>query len=872
MKRILKLRKLFFAFAVVLGIGITTANAWSNSAAHREAVGVRANSTDLADTSIVFKSNTIDGSQIVNSITANNLVSSNTLVASATTITNIYTGKSGAKFGTKYNPGTLTLKLKSDSNTNIKTLSFVTAKYSSDAGTFSFKADDTTLKSEQTPGTDYTHTFDSPASITTLTIATSSKRGYLTSITATYESADPNKHTVQITSTEDNIQLKDGNTLTMTASCAQEDAVKWSSEDTNIATIDESTGVLTPVGEGSVVITATCSTDSTATATKTITVWKEPEVITNKTVAEVAALATKEDTKTLYQVTGFISSWYGTEDDGTAYGKYYLKDLDTTAKASLYVNGTTADSTALTYDYSTKSYNFDNPNDFLKNEITSVIKLGYRVTIKGFIYKVSTGVFALRGVITSVQDPVVFTALDVDTKNVKTTYNLLDEFDATGLVVHACDENMDNIRELTATTDYSWSPTKFETEGTIEVTVTGLRLYAGLTDTFNVVVKNIGFEISPNGDDIEAQTGDASFERSVINLTGFDTTEVAYEWTSSNTSAVTITNEESATATINIVGVGESTISIYVTDYTEELTKTFKVTVIEKQILFSKVTDTSELIPGKQVMIANSDGSKAMGSQANNNRKALSTTKNGNYIVKTDDLAVFTLLPAKDNGYAFYDETAEKMLSTASSSDNYLKTNGNYGNENAYVTVSVSTSDTTTTTSVVFKGSYTKNNLKYNSQSTIFSCYSSGQQAISIYIAVEGEPESIGNTWAKQFNTSANCDPTGARTLSSDTWKTLTNEFKEQSIPEKMAASYLDTGSSVATTDFVNAINSYEHCLTKYGYTGFINDRGATANSLFNITYRSSYSNTTILAVVLITFTSVTAIGGYMLIHKRKEN
>ena len=695
--------------------------------------------------------------------------------------------------------------------------------------------------------------------------ATTKTRIALNSIKV-YEASNPDAHSVTITSTDDNIELKDGNTLTMTASCAQEDDVKWSSEDTSIATIDESTGVLTPVGVGSVVITATCSTDSTATATKTITVWKEPDVVTNKTVAEVAALATAADATKLYQVTGYISTFVG-----TVYGNFYLKDTSSTAGEALYIHGSTATESAMTYSYLTKTYSFTNPRDFTGNETTKNLAVEYLVTIKGYIKKVETDVFALTGIIAAVQDPIVFTALDVDTKNVKTTYNLLDEFDATGLVVHAINDDLE-LRELTATTDYTWSPTKFETEGTVAVTITGLGTYAGLSKSFNVIVKNIGFEISPNGDDIEAQTGDASIERSVINLTGFDTTDVGYQWTSSNTNAVTITNEENATATINIVGVGESTISIYVTDYTEELTKTFKVTVIEKQILFSKVTDTSQLIPGKEVMIANSDGSKVMGSQANNNRNAVATTKNGDCIVKTDDTAVFTLLPAKDGGFAFYDATAKNLLASVNNTGkNYLYTNGDYGDEHAYAAIPI---DEDGNTSITFQGNatdYPKNQLKYNSQSTIFSCYSSGQDAISIYIAVESEPESIGDTWAKQFNTTANCDPTGVRTLSSNTWSTLKTEFTNQSIPEKMAASYLDVDSSVATDDFKKVVNNYMHCLTKYGYTGFINDRGSSTSSLSNNIYKSSDNNTAISIIVIVSIISVTTIGAYLFIRKRKQ-
>ncbi len=880
MKNIAKrLASLALGFALVLGIGV------SLDGVHSEVVGVRAAEEVVYTlTPSAGKNNSYAGSEdiTINTVEWNatgnvsltpwriggkNISSENRLVYSKTAIQE------------KISKVVLTVQMPTKDNVTVNSLTFSvhsSAENSAKGTTDSSSISKTEISSPSINTTDTTFTFSNTENADwenkyysfNFSVTNSTKNNkYVFFVKAEfYKESNPDAHVVTITSADDNVELKDGNTLVMTATCAQGDDVKWSSGDTSIATIDESTGVLTPVNVGSVVITATCSTDSTATATKTITVWKEPDVITSKTVADVAALATGEDKTKLYEVTGYISTFVG-----TAYGNFYLKDTSSTSGAALYIHGSTATESAMTYSYLTKTYSFTNPRDFTDNETTKKLAAEYLVTIKGYIKKVETDVFALTGIITAVQDPIVFTALEVDTKNVKTTYNLLDEFDASGLVVHAINDDLDT-RELTATTDYSWSPTKFETEGTVAVTITGLGTYAELSESFNVTVKNIGFEISPNGDDIEAQTGDASIERSVINLIGFDTTDVGYQWTSSNTNAVTITNAESATATINIVGVGESTISIYVTDYTEELTKTFKVTVIEKQILFSKVSDTSQLIPGKEVMIANSDGSKVMGSQANNNRNAVAITKNGDCIIKTDDTAVFTLLPAKDGGFAFYDATAKNLLaSVKNTSKNYLYTNGDYGDEHAYAAISI---DKDGNTSITFKGNttdYPKNQLKYNSQSTLFSCYSSGQAAISIYIAVEGDPESIGDTWAKQFNTTANCDPTGARTLSSDTWSTLKTEFTAQTIPEKMAASYLDTSSSVATDDFKKAVNNYMHCLTKYGYTGFINDRGSSTSSLSNNIYKSSDNNTAISIIVIVSIISVTTIGAYLFIRKRKQ-
>ncbi len=333
-------------------------------------------------------------------------------------------------------------------------------------------------------------------------------------------------------------------------------------------------------------------------------------------------------------------------------------------------------------------------------------------------------------------------------------------------------------------------------------------------------------------------------------------------WTSSSVENATVSE------TGLVTGIAEGSATITATCANGD-TATKDITIEPKDALFKKATSNSDLVVGKEVVIASSDGKYVMNTTQNtNNRGASEATLDDEYIVKTSTTAVFTLLPAKNNGFAFYDKTNKAMLASNSSSSNYLKTDGDYGEEKAYATVTISSG----TATVKFQGSNTKNLLKKNSSSMLFSCYDSGQAEIAIYVAVEGDPETLGDTWAKQFNTTANCDPTGVRTLSSDKWTTLTTEFKAQSIPEKMAASYLDTESSLATTDFKKAINNYEHCLTKYGYKGFINDRGTTTNSLSNLAYKSSDSSTAILIVTLVSFVSVTAVGGYFFVRKRRYN
>lgn len=80
----------------------------------------------------------------------------------------------------------------------------------------------------------------------------------------------------------------------------------------------------------------------------------------------------------------------------------------------------------------------------------------------------------------------------------------------------------------------------------------------------------------------------------------------------------------------------------------------------------------------------------------------------------------------------------------------------------------------------------------------------------------------------------------------------------------------LKNGTSTEAT-VLEALELYDHIVRRYG-NEIINDfmaRGITHNAS-NITYKTSNSNTTILVVILVTFASVTAVGGYFFLRKRK--
>ncbi len=97
----------------------------------------------------------------------------------------LYKGKAGMKMGASGSAGSITLNLSSAVTT--KTVTIVATKYGSDTGTLSVTANGSTaIGSAQTPQTSestLTFTTDAAVAISSLTVATSTKRAYVKSIT-----------------------------------------------------------------------------------------------------------------------------------------------------------------------------------------------------------------------------------------------------------------------------------------------------------------------------------------------------------------------------------------------------------------------------------------------------------------------------------------------------------------------------------------------------------------------------------------------------------------------------------------------------------------------------------------------------------------
>ena len=162
---------------------------------------------------------------------------------------------------------------------------------------------------------------------------------------------------------------------------------------------------------------------------------------------------------------------------------------------------------------------------------------------------------------------------------------------------------------------------------------------------------------------------------------------------------------------------------------------------------YELVTDASTLVAGDSILIVCNDTSykKILSTKQNaNNRGAVefASINEDNTITPVNGSAVI-LLGQEDGKWTFYVTNGETQgyLYAASRSNNYLRTEQKV-DANAKATISIESGGNAT---IKFSGTNTRNTIFYNSQNTLFSCYSSSatQKKVQIYRQVKVKIEDL---------------------------------------------------------------------------------------------------------------------------------
>ena len=271
-------------------------------------------------------------------------------------------------------------------------------------------------------------------------------------------------------------------------------------------------------------------------------------------------------------------------------------------------------------------------------------------------------------------------------------------------------------------------------------------------DTYEATT--VSYELTVNKQDVTLTFSESSFNVDFEDKDSFvkptltiNPEGLTVTYASNNTNVATV---DATSGEVTIVGKGtvQITATFTETDMYKGATATYTITVTgtykKANGYYALVTDASTLAVGDEIIFVNTDAQVAMSTEQKSNNRGETSIENATWnesgeVVKIsqDDVQALTL-GTKDGYWIF--NTGNGYLYAASSSSNNLKTEDSAdANAEATISISISNGDAT----IKFQGSNTRNLLKYNTSSKLFSCYGSGQAPVQIYkkvtvVTVEG--------------------------------------------------------------------------------------------------------------------------------------
>ena len=160
---------------------------------------------------------------------------------------------------------------------------------------------------------------------------------------------------------------------------------------------------------------------------------------------------------------------------------------------------------------------------------------------------------------------------------------------------------------------------------------------------------------------------------------------------------------------------------------------------IEEPVPYELVTDIDNLKVGDKIVIVATGYNYALSTTQNDkNRGQAGVTKGDNVVTFEDDVEIITVEAGNIDGtFAFKVAGGYLYAAGGTSTNNYLKTETTLSNNSSW-TITIDAKGIATIKS---QGGASRNWLRYNNSSKLFSCYGSGQADIAIYKLPVVEPE-----------------------------------------------------------------------------------------------------------------------------------
>jgi len=185
----------------------------------------------------------------------------------------------------------------------------------------------------------------------------------------------------------------------------------------------------------------------------------------------------------------------------------------------------------------------------------------------------------------------------------------------------------------------------------------------------------------------------------------------------------------------------------------------------EVATFYTLVTNASSLAAGDKIIIVAAAYDYALSTtQGSNNRPQAAITKGTDGIVPGDDVQIITLEAGTVDGTLAFN-VGDGYLYAVSTSSNHLRTQAAI-DDNASWLITIDAEGIAT---IKAQGTNTRNWLRYNASSSIFSCYASGQADVAIYKeAVAGGEEEHVHNYVGTVTTEPTCTTTGVKTYTCD--------------------------------------------------------------------------------------------------------
>ena len=236
---------------------------------------------------------------------------------------------------------------------------------------------------------------------------------------------------------------------------------------------------------------------------------------------------------------------------------------------------------------------------------------------------------------------------------------------------------------------------------------------------------------------------------------------------------------------------------------------------------YELITSNDDLVANSNYIMVGLDGDTTYALkpyESGNNCKAATVNLKDDIVTLTGEEGVAELtLGGATGNWTLYDGAKYLYAAGGTGKNNYMKGAVNADNLNAQWTIDIA--DDGKATIITADTTVARNTIMYNSGSTLFSCYASGQKDIYLYKKVESSSMTA-TEWAQSFLDNVACDG-GVTAPSVDKWNSTKTTYSnlEQNEKDRIA----EDSSDITIQDM---FARYNYILRKYGtdtYEDFLN-------------------------------------------------